>query len=81
MSPDEHHEWNAVSSDWGGDERDADVEPVGTVRIGRLDELYVTEDDETGISSQGPTKAAALRNLAENLEVYEEGEESTDDWL
>ena len=81
MEPDDHLEWNADSSDWGGEEGDVETEPVGTVAIATQGDLYVAEDETTGISSQGATMAEALRNLAANLEVYEEGEASSDDWF
>ena len=76
------HEWDADADDWGGDDSETEPDPVGTIHIGRLEGLYVAEDEETGISSQGPTKAAALENLAANLDVYEEGESGgDDDWF
>ena len=78
----DRYEWNADTDDWGGEKYDRDPERVGVVHLGRIDDLFVAEDDETGISSQGPTKAAALANLAANLDVYEEGESgANDDWL
>ena len=80
MVPDD--EWAIDGSDWGGDVRDVDAEPAGSVTLTRREELFIAEDEETGISSQGPTKAAALANLAANLDVYEEGESGgNDDWL
>ncbi|WP_247730892.1 type II toxin-antitoxin system HicB family antitoxin [Halovivax limisalsi] len=46
------------------------------------DGLWIADDEETGLSSQGPTKADALRNLAATLETVEEGEtDDGDDWL
>ncbi|AGB14998.1 hypothetical protein Halru_0354 [Halovivax ruber XH-70] len=70
------------------DGREAKEEPtngsgaVTTVRITVEDGLWIAADDETGISSQGPTKFDALRNLAATLETVEEGDEADDeDWL
>ncbi|MFC3957469.1 type II toxin-antitoxin system HicB family antitoxin [Halovivax cerinus] len=57
-------------------------EAVTTVRITVEDGLWIAADDETGISSQGPTKFDALRNLAATLETVEEGDaDDGDDWL
>jgi len=70
------------------DGRKAEAEPttgsgaVTTVRITVEDGLWIAADDETGISSQGPTKFDALRNLAATLETVEEGDaDDGDDWL
>lgn len=60
-----------------------DGEEIGTVTI-HLEEgvLYVATDEETGVSSQGHSKAEALTNLAGALEVYEESTTADeDDWL
>ncbi|MFC6719598.1 hypothetical protein ACFQGT_13580 [Natrialbaceae archaeon GCM10025810] len=44
--------------------------------------LYIATDEETGVSSQGPTEEEARRNLALALETYEEGNAEADDsWL
>lgn len=57
-------------------------EVVTTVTITVEDGLWIAADDETGLSSQGPTKFDALRNLAATLETVEEGDETDDeDWL
>ncbi|GAB7018846.1 type II toxin-antitoxin system HicB family antitoxin [Halostagnicola bangensis] len=58
----------------------ADDESI-TVRI--ENELYIAEDEETGISSQGQNEEAALENLAAALETYREGSAEPDDdgWL
>lgn len=46
------------------------------------DGLYVAEDAETGISSQGQSEAAALENLAAALETYREGlADDADGWF
>ena len=65
-----------------------DAEPAtesaaeSTVRITVEDGLWIAEDDETGLSSQGPTKIDALRNLAATLETVEEGDaDDGEDWL
>lgn len=42
-----------------------------TVTITRSDGWYVATDEETGVASQGETKAEALANLAEALELHE----------
>jgi len=62
---------------------DTDVPDVEqTVSITVEDGLWIAEDEETGLSSQGKAKSEALRNLAETLDTVEEGEdEGGDDWL
>ncbi|MFC4451899.1 type II toxin-antitoxin system HicB family antitoxin [Halorussus aquaticus] len=60
-----------------------------TVVITRSDGWYVAKDEESGVASQGETKAEALANLAEALELHERPvpeeddvvEESTAPWL
>lgn len=42
----------------------------GTVTITESDGWYVATDEETGVTSQGETKAEALANLAEALELH-----------
>lgn len=45
--------------------------PAGdTVTVYESDGSIVAEDEETGVSSFGETKAEALENLAEALELY-----------
>ncbi|SNZ06292.1 hypothetical protein SAMN06269185_1117 [Natronoarchaeum philippinense] len=43
-----------------------------TITVTRGDEYYVAKDESTGIASQGETKADALQNLAEALELAAE---------
>lgn len=60
-----------------------------TVVVTKGDNWYVATDEDTGIASQGETKAAALANLAEALELAErpvpEGEDPVEEsdapWL
>lgn len=40
-----------------------------TVTVTRSDDWFVARDEETGVASQGETKAEALANLAEALEL------------
>lgn len=44
-----------------------------SVEIQREEEWYVARDTETGVASQGQTRSEALANLAEALELHEEG--------
>lgn len=51
-----------------------------TVTLRESDGWVVARDEETGVSSQGETKAEALENLADAIALYErpepEGEET-----
>ena len=66
-----------------------DPDDAGDVTLPLEDEWYVARDEETGVASQGKTRAKALANLAEALELHErpvpEGEDvdepSTAPWL
>jgi len=40
-----------------------------TITVSKGERYYVARDDETGIASQGETKAEALENLADALEL------------
>lgn len=51
-----------------GSPDDADA---GSVQITREGDLYVAKDDATGVASQGETRAEALANLAEAIELHE----------
>lgn len=42
-----------------------------TVTISKSDGWYVAKDEATGVASQGETKAEALVNLADALELHE----------
>lgn len=42
-----------------------------TVTITQSDGWYVAADETTGVASQGKTKAEALANLAEALDLHE----------
>lgn len=60
-----------------------------TVVLSESDGYIVAKDTETGITSQGETKAEALENLADALELYftdspdtnEKPESSTAPWF
>jgi predicted RNase H-like HicB family nuclease len=41
-----------------------------TVTITKSDGYFVARDEETGVADQGETKAEALANLAEALELH-----------
>lgn len=41
------------------------------VTITESDGYFVATDEDTGVASQGETKAAALANLAEALELHD----------
>lgn len=45
--------------------------------------LHIADDEVTGVSSQGQTPEAALRNLAQAVESYREAtdDDPGDDWL
>ncbi|AFZ72763.1 type II toxin-antitoxin system HicB family antitoxin [Natronobacterium gregoryi] len=45
--------------------------------------LYIVDDEETAVSSQGQTPEQALANLAEAVDSYREAsvDETGDDWL
>lgn len=61
----------------GSQLRDADH-----VTVTEEDGLYVATDEETGVSSQGPTTERALENLAAALASYEAATTpDEDDWL
>jgi len=42
------------------------------VRLSRSDGWFVATDEETGVASQGETKADALDNLAEALRLHDQ---------
>lgn len=50
------------------DDRAPDEE---TITVTKSDSWYVAKDETTGVASQGETKAEALSNLAEALELHE----------
>lgn len=41
------------------------------ITVTKSDGYVVATDEETGVTSQGETKAQALKNLADALELYE----------
>lgn len=43
-----------------------------TITVEESGGWYVARDEETGVASQGKTKAQALSNLAEALELHDE---------
>mgnify|MGYP002762136364 CR=1 FL=1 len=44
---------------------------IGDVTLTLEDGRYVATDEDTGVASQGETKAEALANLADALELHE----------
>lgn len=42
-----------------------------TVMITQSDGFFVATDEETGVTSQGETKAEALKNLSDAIALYE----------
>lgn len=59
-----------------------------TVTVTRGDRYWVARDEKTGVASQGETRALALANLAEALELHDRDvpedidlEPSTAPWL
>jgi predicted RNase H-like HicB family nuclease len=66
-----------------------DPDDAGAVTLTLEDEWYVARDEETGVASQGKSRAEALANLAEALELHEQpvpededvDEPSTAPWL
>lgn len=61
-----------------------------TITVSKDGQWYVAKDESTGIASQGETKAEALENLAEALELHnrpepdrsdEDGDPATAPWL
>lgn len=68
---------------------DARRSRLNDVKLSESDGYIVATDEETGVTSQGKTKADALSNLADALRLYEkpvpEGEDvdedSTAPWL
>lgn len=51
--------------------RDEAGPDADTVTITESDGWFVATDEDTGVASQGETKAEALANLAEALELHE----------
>lgn len=43
-----------------------------TISLERDGDWFVAKDEETGVTSQGRSRSAALANLSEALEVYKE---------
>lgn len=52
--------------------RDPDDADTTAVTITQEGEWYVARDEASGVASQGDTRATALANLAEALELHEE---------
>lgn len=50
-----------------------------TVTVTKDGRWYVARDDSSGVASQGETKAEALENLAEALELHSQPVPDTDD--
>ena len=51
--------------------RPRDTPESDTITVTKSDGWYVARDEVTGVASQGETKAEALANLAEALELHE----------
>jgi predicted RNase H-like HicB family nuclease len=72
-----------------GMSRAREPDDAGAVTLTLEGDLYVARDEETGVASQGKTRAEALANLAEALELHERpipededvDEPSTAPWL
>lgn len=67
-----------MSTTYAEDDRD-----TITVSRGESTDLFVAKDETTGVVSQGETKAEALVNLADALELYDrpDPERNLDDSL
>jgi len=62
--------------------RDGEPEHEGEIRLWREDDSWVITDVETGVTTQGDTREAALQNLDEAVALHEgEGREPTDEEL
>jgi len=66
-----------VSSTYGGDTHD------GEIRLWREGNWWVAEDVETGVTTQGESRVAALENLDDAVAVHagERGSEPTEEEL
>lgn len=62
--------------------RDADT-PDAEIRLWQEEDWWVARDVETGVTTQGETREAALQNLDDAVELYEgeRGREPTDEEL
>ncbi|ELY64064.1 type II toxin-antitoxin system HicB family antitoxin [Natronococcus jeotgali] len=65
---------------------DADEYPAladADVTVRAEDGFYIADDEETGVSSQGPTEEEAIANLADAVATYADGQsdDTGDDWL
>ena len=65
------------------EDADTTTEPADSgVTVTVEDGLYIATDDETGISSQGPTEEAARANLEHALESHADATAEDDSgWL
>lgn len=53
-----------------------------SLSLGEDDDLWIARDEDTGVTSQGPTRQAALENLDEAVAGYHgAGESPTDEEL
>ena len=62
----------------------SDREPNdGEIRLWQEDDWWIAKDLDTGVTTQGETRAAALENLDDAVALYngERGHEPTDDEL
>jgi len=60
-----------MSADVDRSEEEDDVGPVNiTLKLGEDTDLWLARDEDTGVTSQGPTRQAALSNLDEAVEGY-----------
>lgn len=62
---------------------DPDEEPGQEIRLVEADDGWIATDEETGVTTQGETRAGALENLDDALALYrgEDGRPPTDDEL
>ncbi len=73
-----------MSSDADGDPTEYEALADADVTMRENDHgLHIADDEVTGVSSQGPTPEAALRNLAAAVESYRAAtdDDPGDDWL
>ncbi|MFA1611291.1 type II toxin-antitoxin system HicB family antitoxin [Halobellus rubicundus] len=60
-----------MSADVDGSDKGDDGGPVNiTLKLGEETDLWIARDEDTGMTSQGPTRQAALSNLDEAVAGY-----------
>jgi predicted RNase H-like HicB family nuclease len=62
---------------------DPDEEPGQTIRLVEAEDGWIATDEETGVTSQGDTRAAALENLDTAVALFrdDDGRAPTDEEL